>query len=177
MELNTSCCEVVTMPNEIDLGYRPIANGLLGLIDYYSIIFQNKELVKKEGEFRHQRLSLILELIDAIAIPEDLMIELKSAIVAAWRLKVPGSTREKRSTEIRMVLCILEQLRTDINLAKGDSSQLFNSQLSLAALKSTALRPMDFEPRKAQEVQDLLDLSMKYLENAEQRCEVDLATA
>ena len=89
---------------KIMLKQMVISNQLLCLIDYYGIVFKAKDLSKKEYEFRNNKLSLILNLIDTVKVPEDLMAELRSTIIASWRLRIPGSTREKRSGEISMVL-------------------------------------------------------------------------
>jgi hypothetical protein len=143
--------EVAVMPNSIGSGYGPIANELLGLIDYYKIVFEDKELIKKETELRNHRLSLILGLIDTIAIPEDLMTELKSTIIDGWRLKVPGSTKTKRSMEVGMVLGSLEQLRKDIGLTLEQPGHQFNWQLDVDVIKSISIRRLDFEIRRLQE--------------------------
>jgi hypothetical protein len=165
------------MPNPIEFNYEPIVSNLLGMIDYYEIVFRDKELINKESEFRNHRLCLILELIDTIAIPEDLMTDLKSAIIAAWRLKVPGSTKEKRTIETGMVLRSLEQLRYDIKSEIEHPDPRLYCRLDANVLRSASLRRMDFESKKVKEVQGLLDQAMKNLETAILEYDMDLATA
>jgi hypothetical protein len=155
--------KITVMLNAVDFRYMPIADELRGLIDYYEIIFKDKELVKKEYEFRNDRLSLLLELINTVAIPEDMLTELRSAIISAWRLKIPGSTREKRSGEISMILHSLERLRTAISSPMVHPGQQSKWQLDVAVLHSISIRRLDLESRGVQQVEDLLDQAIEYL--------------
>jgi hypothetical protein len=149
---------------KIMLKQMVISNQLLCLIDYYGIVFKAKDLSKKEYEFRNNKLSLILNLIDTVKVPEDLMAELRSTIIASWRLKIPGSTREKRSREISMVLQSIERLRTAIKWAEEHPSPDIGWQLDVAVLHSISLRRLDMEPEDVHKVQDLLDQAVEYLE-------------
>jgi hypothetical protein len=141
-----------------------IGDGLLGLIDYYETVFKCKDLYKKEYEFRNDKLALILDLINTVKIPEEMMTELRSAIIAAWRLKISGSTREKRSGEISMVLQSIERLRTAIKWANEHLGPDIGWQLDVAVLHSISLRRLDLEPKDVPKVQDLLDQAVEYLE-------------
>ena len=141
-----------------------IVDKLLGLIDYYEIIFNAEDLFKREYEFSNNKLNLILDLINIVEIPEDMMTDLRSAIIAAWRLRVPGSTREKRSREISMVLQSIERLRTAIKWAKEHPDPDIDWQLGVAILHSISLRRFDLIPQDIHKVQDLLDQAVEYLE-------------
>ena len=156
--------KVAVILEAIDLEHIAIGDKLLGLIDYYETIFKIKELSKKEYEFRNNKLSLILDLINTVKIPQDMMSELRSAIIAAWRLRIPGSTREKRSGEISMVLQSIERLRTAIKWAKEHPDPDIDWQLGVAILHSISLRRFDLIPQDIRKVQDLLDQAVEYLE-------------
>jgi hypothetical protein len=156
--------KVTVMLEAIDLEHIAIGDKLLGLIDYYETIFRSKELSKKEYEFRNNKLSLILDLINTVKIPQDMMSELRSAIIAAWRLRIPGSTREKRSGEISMVLQSIERLRTAVKWAAMHPGPDIGWQLDVAVLHSMSLRRLDLISKDVLKVQDLLDQAVEYLE-------------
>jgi hypothetical protein len=161
------CCDaskVAVVLDTIDYEYMSIDHRLLGLIDYYETIFKGKELSKKEYEFRNNKLSLILDLINTVKIPEDMMAELRSTIIAAWRLRIPGSTKEKRSGEISMVLNSIERLRTAVKWAMKHLGPDIRWQLDVAVLHSISLRRLDLEPKDVHKVQDLLNQAVEYME-------------
>ena len=149
---------------KIMLKQMVISNQLRCLIDYYGIIFRAEDLSKKEYEFRNNKLGLILDLINTVKVPEDITAELRSTIIASWRLRIPGSTREKRSREISMVLQSIERLRTAIKWAEEHLSPDIGWQLDVVALHSISLRRSDLEPKDVNKVQDLLDQAVEYLE-------------
>jgi len=156
--------KVTVLLNAIELEHLAIVDKLLSLIDYYEIIFAAEDLFKKEYEFSNNNLNLILDLINIVRIPEEMMTDLRSAIIAAWRLRVPGSTREKRAKEISMVLQSIERLRNDINWAKEHPDPDIDWQLGVAIMHSISLRRFDLIPQDIHKVQDLLDQAMEYLE-------------
>ena len=141
-----------------------ISNQLRCLIDYYGIVFKAEDLSKKEYEFRNNKLGLILDLINTVKVPEDITAELRSTIIASWRLRIPGSTREKRSRKISIVLQSIERLRTAIRWAEEHLSPDIGWQLDVAVLHSISLRRLDLEPEDVHKVQDLLDQAVEYLE-------------
>ncbi len=58
----------------------------------YGAVLGRKGLARRESEFRTNKLSLILDFVRTIGIPENLKRELTSAIIDAWRLQVPEKT-------------------------------------------------------------------------------------
>ena len=156
--------KVTVLLDNIVPGHLAIGDKLLGLIDYYEIIFKAEDLFKKEYEFSNNKLNLILDLISIVKIPENMMTDLRSAIIAAWRLRVPGSTREKRSMEISTVLQSIDRLRTAIKWAREHSDPDIDWQLGVAILHSISLRRLDLIPQDVHKVQDLLDQAVEYLE-------------
>jgi len=160
----TDASKVTVMLEAIELEHLAIGDKLLGLIDYYEIILKSRELSKKEYEFRNNKLSLILDLINTVKIPEHMMTDLRSAIIAAWRLKILGSTREKRSEEIGVVLQSIERLRTAIKWAKEHPGPDIDWQLDIAILHSISIRRLELISQDIHKVQDLLDQAVEYLE-------------
>lgn len=140
-----SASEVTVTLDAADFDNTPICRRLLGLIDYYEAIFKGKGLFKKEYEFRNNKLSMILDLISYVMIPEDIMSELRSTIIFAWRLKIPGSTREKRTGEINTVLHSIERLRTAIRWIEDHPGPDTKGQLDIAVLHSLSMRHLDLE--------------------------------
>ena len=161
------CCDASKVAVVLDtIGYEhmSIGNKLLGLIDYYETIFTSIELSKKEYEFRNNKLSLVLDLINTVKIPDDMMAELRSTIIASWRLRIPGSTKEKRLVEISMVLHSIERLRTALKWATEHPGPDIGWQLDVAVLHSISLRRLDLEPKDFHKVQDILNQAVEYLE-------------
>jgi hypothetical protein len=156
--------KVTVMLEAIDLEHIAIGDDLLGHLDYYETIFKSEDLSKKEYEFRNNKLSLILDLINTVKIPEEMTDELRSTIIAAWRLRIPGSTREKRLVEISMVLQSIERLHTAIKWAEEHPGPDIGWQLDVAVLHSVSLRPLDLIPKDVHRVQDLLNQAVEYLE-------------
>jgi hypothetical protein len=156
--------KVNIMLEDIDLGLTAIADKLLGLIDYYETVFKIKGLSKRESEFRNNKLSLIIDLIQSLTISEDMLAEVRSAIIAGWMLKIRGSTSEKRSVEIDIVLQSIERLRTAIKWVKEHPGSDMEWQLDLAVLRSISIRPLDLAPEDVHIVHNLLDQAVEYLE-------------
>jgi hypothetical protein len=156
--------KVTVMLEAIDLEHIAIGDELLGIIDYYETIFKAKDLSKKESEFRNKKLGLIMDLINTVTIPEGMLAEMRSAIIAAWRLKILGSTREKRSGEISMVFQSIERLRTAIKWAEEHPGPDIGWQLDVAVLHNISLRRLELIPIDVHRVQDLLAQAVEYLE-------------
>jgi hypothetical protein len=139
----------------------PIGIRLLDSIEYYEIVFQGINLLKNESDFRTNKLSMILEVMRAIRIPEDLETKLSSAIIAAWRLKVPGSTIEQRLEERDVILQSIRRIKAYTRWAKGHPKTGF--QLDLTALIDLPLTLTDIEPAELPKVQNLLYKTKQYL--------------
>lgn len=166
--------KVNIMLEDIDLGLTAIADKLLGLIDYYETVFKIKGLSKRESEFRNNKLSLIIDLIQSLTIPEYMLAEMRSAIIAGWMLKIRRSTSAKRSVEIDIVLQSIERLRTAIKWVKEHPGSDMGLQLDLAVLRSISIRPLDLAPEDVRIVHNLLDQAVEYLETMIDRSIVSL---
>lgn len=154
----------VTMRYAINSEYFSISNNLLGLIKYYEIIFDSEGLIRKECEFRSKKLNLTLDLIDTVQIPEGMISELKSAIIATWRLKIPGSTKKQRSQEIDIIFHCIGRMRRAVRLAEGHQGPDLERQLNFAVLQSLPLRKSDLDRKDVPKVLNLLSHTMAYLE-------------
>jgi len=152
------------MLEALNFEYFSIGNNLLGLIEYYEIIFGSEGLIKKECEFRSKKLSMTLDLINTVRIPEDMTSELRSEIIATWRLKIPGSTRSQRSQEIGIILHCIDRIRHAVRLAKEQQSLVLRWELDVAVLQSLPLRNSDLDRKDAPKVLDLLGQAVVYLE-------------
>lgn len=154
----------VMMPGSLNFDCLSTGNKLLGLMDYYEVIFGCEGLIEKESEFRANKLSLILDLINAIQIPEELTSDLRSAIIAAWQLKIPGGTREQRMQEISIVLHCIDRIRSSVRWAKEHPSPVLGLELDVAVLHSLPLRSSDMDRNDVPKVLDLLSLAVEHLE-------------
>lgn len=139
----------------------PIGIRLLDSIEYYEIVFQGITLIKNESDFRTNKLSMILEVIRAIRIPEDVETKLSSAIIAAWRLRVPGSTIEQRLRERDIILQSIRRIKAYTRWAKRHPETGF--QLDLTVLIDLPLTLTDIEPTELPKIQNLLSQTKQYL--------------
>jgi hypothetical protein len=154
----------VAMLDAPNFEHFTIGNNLMGLIEYYKIIFGSEGLIKKECEFRSKKLSMTLDFIDTVRIPEDMTTELRSVIIATWQLKIPGSTRLQRSHEIDIIFHCINRIRHAVRLAKEQPSLVLGWELDVAVLQSLPLRGSDLDRKDALKVLDLLSQAVAYLE-------------
>ena len=156
--------ENVAMLDAPNFEHSTIGNNLLGLIEYYETIFGIEGLIRKECEFRSKKLNLTLDLIDTVQIPEEMVSELRSAIIATWRLKIPGSTKEQRSQEIDIIFHCIGRIRRAVSLAEEHPGPDLERQMDFAVLQSLPLRKSDLDRKDVPRVSNLLSQAMAYLE-------------
>jgi len=149
------------IPNFEDVS---IESNLHGLIEYYEFIFGDEGLFKKECEFRNYKLNLTLDLINVLRIPADITTELRSAIIAAWRLKIPAITREQRTQETGIILECIDRIRYAVRLAKEQPGSVIGLQLDAVVLQSLPLRDSDLDRKDAPKILDLINQAMAYIE-------------
>jgi hypothetical protein len=133
-----------------------LSNELLGLTEYYDAVLSRSGLVKKECEFRTHKLSMILDFIRSIRIPENPKIELTAAIIDAWRLQVPEKALIQREDELKEVM---ESIWSIKNLAKRMQrckNQITQSQLNYKVLSGLPIALSDFRQEDAARVYDML---------------------
>lgn len=129
---------------------------LLGLTEYYDAILSRTGLVKKECEFRTHKLSMVLDFVRSICIPERSKMELTSAIIDAWRLQIPERALIQREDELRKVMesiCSIKNLAKRIERCRDPIAK---SQLNYKILSVLPIALFDFQPEDASRVYDLL---------------------
>ncbi|HWQ18999.1 MAG TPA: hypothetical protein VN455_04420 [Methanotrichaceae archaeon] len=145
------------MIDAVSVEYSRVGDDLLGLADYYEAVLKRNELVTKESEFRSSKLSLIVDLIRTMEIPDGLMLDLTVAIIDAWTMAVPGSTAELVSEDRRMVLQSLDEIRSSVVKAKRSLSPQAKLYLDMAVQFALPMRSSDLQKEGATRVQDLLN--------------------
>lgn len=137
-------------------------NNLIGHLDYYEAILERKALTTREGEFRNCKLSLTVDLLKIVGIPEDLKTELISAVIEAWRLEAPEKTVLQRDEELKMLLQRIDAVRSAAIWAKEHPSPAIRKQLDVAVMFSLPLMSSDLKPEYIPKVHNLLALVMDY---------------
>ncbi len=135
---------------------------LIGLVEYYDAILGRKDLVTSEGEFRTIKLSLTLDFIRAVGIPEDLKADLISEIIDAWRLCVPEKSLGQRKEEMDKVHSSIGSIRSTIEWARSHPSQMARLQTDIAVMFALPLMPSDLQSEDVPRVHYILSQVMDY---------------
>jgi hypothetical protein len=147
----------MTMIDAIMIERSRVGDDLLGLADYYEAVLGRNDMIAKESEFRSSKLSLIVDLIKTMDIPDRLMLDLTVAIIDAWTLAVPGSNSEQVSRDWRMTLQSLDEIRSSVLTAKRSSSPQAKMYLDMAVQFALPMNSSDLQTEGAARVQDLLN--------------------
>jgi len=107
------------MSDAANLGYIPLGCDLLGQVEYYGAILGKKDLITREGEFRINKLGLIVDLIKTINVPYDMISKLTTAIIEAWRLDAPERSLKERAEEMNYIMHSIEAIRRTIQWGKS----------------------------------------------------------
>ncbi len=137
-------------------------DNLIGHLEYYEAILEREGLTTREGEFRNWKLSLTVELLKIVGIPEDLKTELISSVIEAWRLETPEKTAMQRDEELEMLLQRIKAVRSAAKLAKEHPGSAIGLQLDVAVMFSLPLMSSDLRPEYIPKVHNLLALAMDY---------------
>lgn len=129
---------------------------LSGLVEYYDAIFNRIGLIKKESEFRSNKLSLVLDLIRTVGISDNLGAELTSSIIDAWRLCVPEKTLIQREEELHTVLGSIRSIKGEIRKGNKCDGRAIEMQFGEVILSYLPITPSDFQSDNAPRVYDLL---------------------
>lgn len=142
----------------IAVNYEDLKAGddLLGQLEYYEAILGRKDLIAREGEFRSCKLGLTIELLGLVDIPENLKMDLVSAIIDAWRLDIPERSVEQRDEELKMLLQSIEAVKYAINWVKRHPQETTRPKLDVAVMFSLPLTNADLRPEGASRVHSLL---------------------
>ncbi len=138
------------------------SDKLLGLTEYYDAVLSGKGLTTKEGEFRTNKLSLILDFLKATNVPENLRTDLISAIIDAWRLKIPERTLTQREEELKMIMKSIKNIRYAAKRIKGSPNTTPGLQIDIVVLSDLPLMPSDLRQEHAPEIYDLLSQARDY---------------
>jgi len=139
-----------------------VSEELLGLIEYYSCILSNTELLRKECEFRSKKLGLVLDFIRAIVIPENLERELTTAIIKSWRLQVPETTLIHREIEHRKMMGSINSIKDVIGWMERYAIPINSLQLNFKVLSNLPMVPSDLMSEDAPRIYDLISQIMNY---------------
>lgn len=131
---------------------------LFGLVEYYDAIFNRFGLIKKESEFRSNKLSLVLDLIRTTGISDNLGTDLTATIIDAWRLCVPEKTLIQREEELRVVLSSIRNIKGAVRENNKCDDRVTEMQFDAMILSYLPIMPSDFQSDDASKIYDLLSL-------------------
>lgn len=140
---------------EINLGSIK-SKELFGLAEYYDAVFNRIGLVKKESEFRSNKLSLVLDLIRATSISDSLGTDLMSTIIDAWRLHVPEKKLIQREEELHAVLSSIRKIKSAIRENDKCDDGVAEMQFDVAVLSYLPITPSDFRSDDVPKVYGLI---------------------
>jgi hypothetical protein len=156
------------MSEAVNLEYVPVGCNLLGQVDYYRAILGRKDLVTKEGEFKISKLGLIIDLIKALDIPDELNTKLSSAIIDAWRLDAPERSQEERAEEMSYIMRSIEAIRSTVQWSKRHPGPEAAKMLDIAVIFSLPIMNSDLNTTKIGQIHDLLGQIVDHLSKADQ---------
>jgi hypothetical protein len=142
-------------------------NELYGLIEYYDVVLKRKRLIERESEFRTNKLGLVLDLIGAIDMPDDLRAELISAIIEAWRLEIPEKTLAQREKELDMLFGSIETIKVTLDYDDRSIDRSSEWRLGVMVLSNLPMAPADFRSECVSKIYGLISSAMEY---PHQRC-------
>ena len=139
-----------------------LSDELLGLTEYYGAVLGRSGLAKRESEFRTNKLSLILDFIRTIGIPENIKTELSSAIIDAWRLQVPEQTLKQREEELKRVVGSLNSIRSVAKWMEICKGMINASQIDFKVLSDLPISPTDLRSEDVPKIYDMLKQVREY---------------
>jgi hypothetical protein len=156
------------MSEAVNLEYIPVGCDLLGQVDYYRAILGRKDLIAKEGEFRISKLGLIIDLIKAVDVPDELTTKLTSAIIDAWRLDAPDRSVEERAEEMSYIMRSIEAIRSTVQWTKRHPGPEAAKMLDIAVIFAIPIMNSDIYTTKIDQIHSLLGQIVDYLSKAGQ---------
>lgn len=160
------------MSEAANLSCIPVGCDLLGQVDYYGAILGKKDLISKEGEFRISKLGLIVDLIKAIDVPEDMISKLTTAIIEAWRIDAPERSLEEKAQEMSYIMRSIEAIRSTVQWCKKHPGPETARRLDIAVLFALPLMPSDLCFSEVRRVHDLLGQMVDYIVKDNQEMDV-----
>jgi hypothetical protein len=156
------------MSETINLEYIPVGCDLLGQVDYYRAIMSRKDLIAKEGEFRINKLGLIIDLIKAVDVPDELKTKLTSAIIDGWRLDASEQSADKRAEEMGYIMRNIEAIRSTVQWFKRHPGPQAARMLDIAVMFSIPIMTSDLYTGKVRQIHDLIGQVVEYLSKDDQ---------
>lgn len=146
---------MIKMSWDVNLGNTRYKE-LFGLVEYYDAIFNRIGLIKKESEFRSNKLSFVLDLIRNTGISNNLGTDLTSTIIDAWRLHVPEKTLMQREDELQTVLNSIRNIKGAVKENDKCDGRVAEMQFNAVILSYLPITPSDFQSDNAPRIYDLL---------------------
>lgn len=137
-------------------------NELCSLIEYYDVVLKKKGLIERESEFRTNKLGLVLDLIGAIDMPDDLRMELISTIIESWRLQIPEKTLLQREKELDMLLSSIETIKITLDYDDGSIDLSSGWRYGVMVLSNLPMAPADFRSEDVSKIYGLISKAMEY---------------
>ncbi|MDD2834572.1 MAG: hypothetical protein PHY05_00325 [Methanothrix sp.] len=143
--------------------------NLLGLLGYYEAILERKGLMTRIGEIRSLKLGLILDLLKAVNIPEELKSNLITSMVSAWEMNCNDKTSEEGRDEIKIMGSCIEIVRKNAQMTLHNCNPINTMQLDVAVMFALPLMIRDLRNDDVPKIHDLLNQVMKnFAERKEQ---------
>jgi hypothetical protein len=149
------------MSGNIVMGVN-LLDELLGLTEYYDIILTKSGLIKNESEFRNQKLSMILDFIKTISVPEKLKTTLSSAIIKSWRLQVPEISLKQREEELKEIIRSLTDIKCMAKLTKKCTNPMNEEQISFIVISDLPITQLDFSFEDVPRIFELLKQNLDH---------------
>ena len=151
------------MSEAANLECIPLGCDLLGQVDYYGAILGKKDLITREGEFRISKLGLVVDLIKAIDVPDDMISKFTTAIIEAWRLDGTERCLKDRANEMSYIMRSIEAIRSTVQWCKKHPGPETAKRLDIAVLFALPLMPSDIYSSEVRRVHDLLGQMVDYV--------------
>ena len=130
--------------------------NLLGLLEYYEAIMERSGLVARAGEVRSLKLGFILDLLNAVTIPDGLKANLGSAVLGAWEMKCIDKTLERGEKELKAMRCSIAAVRNEVMRAGDHRSPMTATKLDVAVMFALPLMQSDLRKDDVPGIHDLL---------------------
>jgi hypothetical protein len=130
--------------------------NLLGLLEYYEAILDRSGLVARAGEVRSLKLGFILDLLNAVTIPDGLKANLGSAVLGAWEMKCIDKTLERGEKELKAMRCSIAAVRNEVMRAGDHRSPMTATKLDVAVMFALPLMQSDLREDGVPGIYDLL---------------------
>ena len=130
--------------------------NLLGLLEYYEAILDRSGLMARAGEVRSLKLGFILDLLNAVTIPDGLKANLGSAVLGAWEMTCIDKTLERGEKELKAMRSSIAAVRNEVMRAGDHRSPMTATNLDVAVMFALPLMQSDLREDEVPGIHDLL---------------------